>query len=59
MNRWNVYSYLKQNNGQVNEDFTDKFMLTNPIEIQAGIQEYEEMQKKNADMYNPIDWGVE
>lgn len=58
MNKWNVYSYLKRNNGQVNEDFTDMFMNTNPLEIQEGVNEYEEMQKNNDAIYEPINWGV-
>jgi len=58
MNRWKVYSYLKRNEGKVNEDFTDMFMNLPPKEIQEGVYEYELMQEKNADYYNPIDWGV-
>ena len=58
MNRWKIYVYLKNNNGQVEEDFADKFMNFDPNEIQEGIYEYEIMQEKNAD-YNPIDWGVD
>jgi len=59
MNRWKVYSYLKDNDGLVGEDFTDMFMNLPPKEIQEGVYEYELMQEKNSDYYNPIDWGVD
>ena len=58
MNKWKIYEYLKNNNGQVEEDFADKFMNCDPKEIQEGVYEYEIMQENNADYYNQIDWGV-
>lgn len=49
--RWNVYSYLKQHNGQVSrEDVNRRFtalLLIKPEEIREGIREYNDMARKS------------